>query len=90
MSIRRAMGALMTLCAAVLTLSCVWGLVRADTIAPGASTEGGLWVSLLGGVIGVAASMLVVRYAADEDASTTPTADGRGSDAVSQEAPSSG
>ena len=88
--IRRAMGALMTLCAAVLTLSCVWGLVRADTIALGASTEGGLWVSLLGGAIGVAASMLAVRYAADEDASTTPTADGRGSDAVSQEAPSSG
>ena len=40
--------------------------------------------------MGVAASMLAVKYAADEDASTTPTADGRGSDAVSQEAPSSG
>ena len=84
------MGALMTLCAAVLTLSCIWGLLRADNIAPGASTEGGLWVSLLGGVIGVAASMLAVKYAADEDPSTTPTADGRGSDAVSQEAPNTG
>lgn len=88
--IRRAMGALMTLCAAVLTLSCVWGLLRADNVAPGASTEAGLWVSLLGGVIGVAASMLAVKYAADEDASTSPNADGRGSDVVSQEAPSTG
>jgi hypothetical protein len=87
--IRRAMGALMTLCAAVLTLSCVWGLLRADNVAPGASTEAGLWVSLLGGVMGVAASMLAVKYAADEDASTAPPATAW-SDAVSQEAPSTG
>jgi hypothetical protein len=86
--IRRAMGALMTLCAAVLTLSCVWGLLRGDNVAAGASTEAGLWVSLLGGVMGVAASMLAVKYAADEDASTAPTGDGHGSDVVSQEAPS--
>ena len=74
----------------MLTLSCVWGLLRADNIAPGASTEAGLWVSLLGGFMGVAASMLAVRYAADEDASTVPTGDGHGSDSVSQEAPSTG
>src|SRR6476659_1721626 len=88
--IRRAMGALMTLCAAVLTLSCVWGLLRADNVAPGASTEAGIWVSLLGGVIGVAVSMKNVKYAADADASTAPTGDGQGSDAVSQGAPSTG
>ena len=67
--IRRAMGALMTLFAVVLTLACVWGLQRADNVAPGASTQVGLWVSLLGGVMGIAASMLAVKYASDEDAS---------------------
>lgn len=45
-------------------------------------------MSLLGGVMRVAASMLAVKYAADEDASTPPIGDGHGSDAVSQEAPS--
>jgi hypothetical protein len=32
--------------------------------------------------------MLAVKYAADEDASTAPTGDGHGSEAASQEAPS--
>ena len=80
--IRRAMGALMTLFAVVLTLACVWGLQRADNVAPGASMQAGLWVSLLGGVMGIAASMLAVKYAADEDASAGSD-DERGSDAVS-------
>ena len=35
--IRRAMGALATLCAVVLTLACVWGLLRTDDVAPGAT-----------------------------------------------------
>ena len=47
-------------------------------------------MSLLGSVIGVAASMLAVKYATDEDVSSVPTGDGRGSDAVSREAPSTG
>jgi uncharacterized membrane protein len=80
--IRRAMGALMTLFAVVLTLACVWGLQRADNVAPGASTQVGLWVSLLGGVMGIAASMLAVKYAADEDASAD-SGDEQMSDAVS-------
>ena len=80
--IRRAMGALMTLFAVVLTLACVWGLQRADNVAPGASTQVGLWVSLLGGVMGIAASMLALKYASDEDASAD-AGDERMSDAVS-------
>ena len=66
--IRRAMGALMTLTAVILTLACVWGLTRSDEVAPGASAEVGLWVSVLGGVIGIAGGLLALRYAqvADE------------------------
>jgi hypothetical protein len=81
--IRRAMGALMTLFAVVLALACVWGLQRADNVAPGASTQAGLWVSLLGGVMGIAASMLAVKYASDEDASAG-SFDERESDAVTR------
>jgi hypothetical protein len=80
--VRRAMGALMTLFAVVLTLACVWGVQRADHVAAGASTKAGLWVSLLGGVMGIAASMLAVKYASDEDASAD-SGDERMSDAVS-------
>jgi hypothetical protein len=81
--IRRAMGMLMTLFAVVLTLACVWGVQRADNVAAGASTKAGLWVSLLGGIMGIAASMLALKYAADEDASTMGSGDDHGSDAVS-------
>ena len=80
--VRRAMGALMTLFAVVLTLACVWGVQRAGNVAAGASTKAGLWVSLLGGVMGIAASMLAVKYASDEDASAD-SGDERMSDAVS-------
>ena len=81
--IRRAMGALMTLFAVVLTLACVWGLQRADSVAAGASTKAGLWVSLLGGVVGIAASMLALKYASDEDASTMTAGGDHGADTVS-------
>ena len=87
--VRRAMGALMTLFAVVLTLACVWGLLRADNVAVGASTKAGLWVSLLGGVMGIAASMLALKYSADEDAATAGSGDDHGSDAVSH-APNAG
>jgi hypothetical protein len=59
--IRRAMGALATLCAVILTLSCVWGAVGADNVAPGATVGAGLIVSALGGVLGIAAGLLVLR-----------------------------
>lgn len=61
--IRRAMGALMTLTAVVLTLACVWGLTRGDEVALGASAEVGLWISVLGGVIGIAGGLLALRNA---------------------------
>jgi hypothetical protein len=51
--IRRAMGALMTICAVVLTVAWVWALLRSDQVAPGATADLGLRVSLLGGLLGV-------------------------------------
>jgi len=87
--IRRAMGALMTLFAVVLTLACVWGLQRADNVAAGASTKAGLWVSLLGGVMGIAASMLALKYASDEDASAMSSSGDHEADTVSHASSSS-
>ena len=66
--IRRAMGALATLCAVVLCLACVWGVIRTDQIAPDAEVASGLFVSALGGVLGVAAGFLVMRDNAAADA----------------------
>jgi hypothetical protein len=59
--IRRALGALATLCAVILTLACVWGVTSADSVAAGASVATGLYVSALGGVLGIAAGFLVMR-----------------------------
>ena len=72
--IRRAMGALATLCAVVLTLACVWGLLRTDNIAPGATASTGLFVSALGGVLGIAAGLLVLRDTAAMEAAGSPDA----------------
>lgn len=67
-AIRRAMSALMTLCAVLLTLACVWGVTRADTIAAGAKVGTGMWVSLLGGVLGIVGGMMAIRDNAASDA----------------------
>jgi len=67
--IRRALGALATLCAVILTLSCVWGVTQADSVAPGATVASGLIVSTLGGVLGIAAGFLVMRDNAALEAS---------------------
>jgi hypothetical protein len=72
--IRRAMGALATLCAVVLALACVWGLLRADNVAPGATTSAGLFVSGLGGVLGIAAGFLVIRDNMQGDAAASGAA----------------
>jgi len=70
--IRRAMGALATLCAVVLTLACVWGLLRTDDIAVGATVTRGLYVTALGGVLGIAAGFLVMRDTAQMEAAGGP------------------
>ena len=70
--IRRAMGALATLCAVVLTLACVWGLLRTDSVAPGATVSNGLFVSAMGGVLGIAAGFLVMRDTAEMEAAGSP------------------
>jgi hypothetical protein len=75
-SIRRAMGALMTICAVVLTLACVWGVLRADDVAAGATIELGLWVSVIGGVLGIIASLLALRDAMAADAGSSSTTTG--------------
>jgi uncharacterized membrane protein HdeD (DUF308 family) len=59
--IKRAMSALFTLCAVVLTLSCVWGITRTDLIAPVADFAKGLSVTMMAGVIGIAAGILALR-----------------------------
>jgi hypothetical protein len=70
--IRRAMGALMTLTAVVLALATVWGTTRADEVAAGASTEMGLWISGIGGILGIAAGLLALRDSQALDAADRP------------------
>ena len=78
------MSALFTLCAVVLTLACVWGLIRTDEIGAGASISKGMWVSLLGGLCGIAAGLLGLRPATDAStAETTEATERRSSDATS-------
>jgi hypothetical protein len=75
--IRRATGALATLFAVVLALACVWGVTRTSNVAPDADIASGLFVSGLGGVLGIAACFLVMRDNMQTDAaagSTTTTA----------------
>ena len=57
--VRRSMAALMTLTAVVLTLAVVWGITRAD----GNDLAFGIWLSGLGGVLGVGAGILTLRDA---------------------------
>ena len=74
--IRRATGALATLFAVVLALACVWGVTRTSNVAPDADIASGLFVSGLGGVLGIAACFLVMRDNMQTDAAaagSTPT-----------------
>ncbi|MEX0983507.1 MAG: hypothetical protein WD096_00480 [Actinomycetota bacterium] len=59
--IRRAMGALMTLCAVVLVIACIWGTMREGDVAAGAVVANGLYLSMLGGAISVAAGILSLK-----------------------------
>jgi hypothetical protein len=72
--IRRSMGALLTLCAVVLVLACLWGLTREADVAAGAQVANGLYVSALGGIAGVAAGLLALRDSQmrAEESTTTP------------------
>jgi hypothetical protein len=72
--IRRALGALMTICAVVLTLACVWGLTRGDQVAANVDVKFGLWVSVLGGVIGIAAGIAALRDSMAMDAASGSSA----------------
>jgi low temperature requirement protein LtrA len=73
-AIRRAMGAMMTLCAVVLTLACVWAMFRSNDVAADATAELGLWVSALGGMLGIVASVLALRDAMASDGASASTA----------------
>jgi hypothetical protein len=59
--IRRAMGALMTFGAVVLTFTAAWGITRTDQVAPNATTDIGLTVSMIGGILGIIAGILAMR-----------------------------
>lgn len=65
--IRRAMGALMTLCAVLLTLSVLWGSQRADIVIVGGGTDKGLLLSALGGLLGVCAGLLALQASIEAD-----------------------
>jgi hypothetical protein len=65
--IRRAMGALMTLCAVVLTLSCLWGLQRADQVGANVDPDKGLFLSALGGLLGICAGLLALQASMKAD-----------------------
>jgi hypothetical protein len=67
--IRRAMGALMTLSAVILTLGVIWGMSRADQIAGASGTDTGLLTSALGAVLGIAGGLLALQASmkADEE-----------------------
>jgi hypothetical protein len=68
--IRRAMGALMTISAVVLTAAAVVGAYSGDEVASGATIGGGLWASGLAGLLGICAGLLALQGSikADEDA----------------------
>lgn len=72
--VRRSMAALITVSAVVLTLSVVWGIARAD----GSGLAFGIWLSGLGGVLGIGAGILTLRDAPPDaeiaDDAEAPTA----------------
>ena len=51
----------MILSAVVLVIACVWALTREESVAPGAVVASGLYVSMLGGAVGVAAGILALQ-----------------------------
>ena len=65
--IRRAMGALVTLCAVVLILASLWGQQRADQLVPNGGTDQGLLLSALGGMLGVCAGLLALQASMKAD-----------------------
>jgi len=72
--IRRAMGALMTLSAVVLTVSCLWGQQRADHVIANGGTDQGLLVSALGGLLGICAGLLALQASMSADQADQPEA----------------
>jgi len=80
--IRRALGALVIICAFLLTIACIWGISRTGDVAASATVSAGLAVSLLGGILGVAAGFLVLRDNAETDADPAPAQDDAREDEV--------
>jgi hypothetical protein len=61
LGLRRAMGALMTISAVVVTIAAMVGAYSGDEVATGTKIEGGLWATALGGVLGVIAGLLALQ-----------------------------
>jgi hypothetical protein len=85
--IRRALGALVAICAVVLTLACVWGLTRGDQVAAGVDVKVGLWISVLGGIIGIAAGILAIRDSQAMDTASASPPMTSGADPISHDLP---
>lgn len=71
--IRRAMGALMTLCAVILVLACLWGQQRADELIAGGGADNGLLISALGGILGICAGLLALQASMKHDEAKAET-----------------
>jgi hypothetical protein len=56
-AIRRSLSALIIVSAVLLTLSVIWGILRAD----GLDARVGLWLSGFGGILGIAAGILTLK-----------------------------
>jgi len=69
--IRRAMGALVAITGLVLALAGIWGSTRAEEVAAGAEAAMGLWISIIGGALGLVAGVLAMREAQAVGAGST-------------------
>lgn len=72
--IRRAMGALITLCAVLLIVACLWGQQRADQLLAGGGADNGLLLSGLGGLLGICAGLLALQASMKADVVREPAA----------------
>jgi hypothetical protein len=82
--IRRSMGALIIATSVILTLAVLWGVARGDGLEP----EMGLWLSGLGGLLGICAGLLSMKESPlGGDLADPPLPDSTPSDVPASTAP---
>jgi hypothetical protein len=87
-AIRRAMGALLTVSAVVLTAAAVIGFYSGDDVAANTTIESGLWVSGLSGLLGICAGLLALQRSMMPAEGSTATDERREMPPPSQDTPS--